>query len=372
VQAPAHEAFRRAFVRAATAGARAPGRVNLIGEHTDYNGGLVLPCAIDRDARVLVASRDDGRFQVASREMAARGAFGARPERAGGWVDYVAAPVFALAEAGVELPGADLWLESDVPIGAGLSSSAALALAVLTALDAAFGLGLDPRRRALLVQRGENAFVGVPCGVMDPLASAEGRSDAALRIDCESLAVTRVPLAGVRLLVAHSGVTRRLAAGSYAARRAECEAAAAALGVATLRHADADLSALEGVLLRRARHVLTENARVDATCAALRAGDLVRAGALLREGQASLRDDFEVSVPELDALCALGDAAPGCFGSRLTGAGFGGCSVHLVEPAAADAVARAIAQGFEARFGRRPEVWKLRAGAAASPWLSPG
>jgi galactokinase len=364
----ARRTFAAAFGRGPLAAARAPGRVNLIGEHTDYNEGLVLPCAIDRDVVAAVAPRRDGRLRVCSRELGERVELElAALARRGHWSDYAAAPCFALAERGLPLPGADLAVASDVPLGAGLSSSAALAVAVLTALDAAFGLGLGARERARLAQRGENAFVGVACGVMDPFASALGRRDTALRIDCRSLAVTPIALPEVRMLVAHSGVERRLAAGAYGDRRAECEAAAAACGVRALRDLPASrLGELEGALRRRARHVVTENARVDAVCRALAAGDPAAAGQRLREGQASLRDDFEVSLPELDALCEIGDAQPGCFGSRLTGAGFGGCTLHLVAAEAADAVARALAEGFARRFGRRPRVHRVRAADGAS------
>jgi galactokinase len=335
----------------------------------------VLPLAIDRDTRVAAAPGEGGRFRVVSREQAADQAFApGDPVRRGDWGDYARGVVAALAEEGFTLSGADLAVASDVPLGAGLSSSASLCVALATALDAAFSLGLGPRRRAEIAHRAESGFVGVPCGVMDPFASALGREGHVLRIDCRSLEVLPVPVpAGAVLLVAHSGVTRRLAAGDYAVRRRECEQALALARESGALPADArswrDVSAaslpalaasLPDALLRRARHVVTENERVRATCAALEAGDLAAAGALLREGMRSLRDDFEVSVPELDALCALGDAAPGVLGSRLTGAGFGGCTLHLVREADAEAAARAIAAGFEARFGRLPPIWPVR------------
>jgi galactokinase len=291
------------------------------------------------------------------------------PTRTGGWLDYVQGVVAALRERGLAVPGADLAIASEVPTGAGLSSSAALELAVATALDAAFGFGLDARARAEVAHRAETGLVGVPCGIMDQFASALAREDAALRLDCRSLEVRTLPLpaARVALLVAHSGVERALADGRYAERRAECAQARRRAGVAALRDLDEEaLSRLAGVPLRRARHVFRENARVDATCAALEAGDFERVGALLREGQASLRDDFEVSAPELDALCEIGDALSGCHGSRLTGAGFGGCTIHLVAAERAPEVAACLAEGFEARFGRRPPVLAVRPAAGAS------
>jgi galactokinase len=350
--------------------------VNLIGEHTDYNEGLVLPCAIDRDTVALAAPRDDRRVRVWSREQGEEGAFALDAlERRGDWVDYVRAPAWALASLGHALPGLDLVIASDVPPGAGLSSSAALGVAVAHVWMKAAGRALPARALAEAVHLGENELVGVGCGILDPYASALGRRDHALRIDCRDRTVEDVALGAgrVALLVVHSGVTRALAAGAYAQRVAECRAALAAAQAAGIAEPGAralrDLAperlpalerALAPTLLRRARHVIRENQRVDAFRDAVRAGALPRAGALLREGMASLRDDYEVSAPELDLLCALGDATPGCHGSRLTGAGFGGCTLHLVEPAAAGEVARAITAGFARRFGREPALWSVR------------
>jgi galactokinase len=375
--------FRRRFGTGPEFAARAPGRVNLIGEHTDYNEGWVLPCAIDRDTVVLGALRPGTRVRVFSREMDGEAAFdAAHAEPTGGWVDHVQGVVAALAERGVAPRGMDLAVASELPPGAGLASSAALAVAVATALDSALGLRLGARERAALAHRSETSFVGVPCGTMDPLASALGRAGSALRIDCRSGEILPVPLPALRLLVADSGVRRRLVAAGYGDRRDECTRAfegARQAGVAPARAralrdlSAADLPALERaldpVLFRRARHVVSENARVDATARALRAGDLAAAGACLREGMRSLRDDFAVSTPEQDALCEIADALPGVHGSRLTGAGFGGCTLHLVEPADAGSVADALALGFERRFGRRPPLWSCTASGGASPLL---
>ena len=378
--------FRASTGRRAEVAFRAPGRVNLIGEHTDYNEGFVLPCAIDRDTLALAAPREDGVFTGTSREDAQavriESGSAARP---GGWGDYVWGVVRAFAERGARMTGADLAVASDVPVGAGLSSSAALCVALVGALDTAFALGLDPRARAETAHRAECFFVGVPCGVMDQLASSLGERDHALRIDCRSLEIALVPLpARLRLLVADSGVRRRLAAGAYGNRRAECEEAlrlarergVAPPGARALRDlSPRDLPALERalppVLARRARHVVCENERVDATARALAAGDLAGAGAALRAGQRSLRDDFEVSIPELDALCEIADALPGVYGSRLSGAGFGGCTLHLVEAEAAPAVADALARAFESRFGRRPPVYSVRAADGGAPLAPP-
>jgi galactokinase len=380
----ASAALRAVFGRDAGAGlaVQAPGRVNLIGEHTDYNGGLVLPCAIDRGTVAVAARRDDGLLRVHSTTLGATDVIDASGfQRGGGWLDYVAGVVAAFRSEALPAPGLDVAIASDLPRASGLSSSASLEVAIATLLDVATGGRLGGFERARLAHRAENEFVGVPCGRMDQLASALGQRSAALRIDCRDFSVRTVSLPeALRILIVDSGVRRQLADGDYGRRRAECEA-----GLATARDKgiappdaqtwrDVDVArlveleaALDATLFRRARHVLTENARVDATCAALGRGDLAQAGALLRAGQASLRDDFEVSRAELDALCAFGDAAPGCFGSRLTGAGFGGCTIHLVEPVRADAVAAAIRAGFAARFGREPAVLLVAAADGAGP-----
>ena len=373
--------FTRRFGRPAEIGARAPGRVNLIGEHTDYNDGWVLPCAIDRDTVVLAAQRDDGRLRACSRESVEVCDLDLRRlARRGDWVDYVQGVVFALVERGHAVRGLDLAVASQLPPGSGLSSSAALCVALATAIDRMQNLGLDAPTRARVAHRAENGFVGVSCGIMDPFASALGRRDHALRLDCRSAEATLLPLPSESLawLVAHSGATRQLAHGSYGDRVAECRRAfqaAVAAGLAppgarALRDlGPADLPALERrlepVLLRRARHVIRENARVLAFCQRLAAAEIEAAGALLCESMRSLRDDFEVSTPELDALCEIADALPGVYGSRLTGAGFGGCTLHAVAPEAAGEVARQLGLGFERRTGRRPPVLRVHAADGA-------
>jgi galactokinase len=320
--------FQRRFGRDPELGVRAPGRVNLIGEHTDYNGGLVLPCAIDRDTVVLAARREDRQLRAFSVDLDRSAAFDASaPERRGDWLDYVMAPVFALVERGLSVAGLDLGIASRVPLESGLSSSAALGVAVSSAIDRAQGLGLDSREIATVAHRGESEFLGVGCGIMDQFASALGRRDHALRLDCRSLEVAPIPLAEgrLRILIAQSGVKRALADGGYRQRVAECasalagarDAGIASQGASALRDLlPDDLPALEKALapqpFRRARHVITENARVDAVCERLAAGDLEGVGALLVEGMRSLRDDYHVSTPELDVLCELGDAHPGC------------------------------------------------------------
>jgi galactokinase len=369
------QAFRAAFGRDPELVARAPGRVNLIGEHTDYNEGLALPCAIDRATRVAAARRDDRSVRVRSLALGAEIHFAlGDAARLRDWADYVRAPALALAEAGHAPGGADLLIASDVPLGAGLSSSAALSVAVTRALAGLAGVALTPLAAARLAHRAESHFVGIGCGILDPFASALAEPDTAHRIDCRTQEVTPVPLPSDAVwLVADTGARRELARGGYGERVAECGTALAAAKRVELAPANATAlrdippsavprlaGALPDTLARRIRHVVSENARVDACVAALGARDLAAAGALLRESHASLRDDYAVSAPELDALCALGDAAPGCFGSRLTGAGFGGCTLHLVAPDAADRVATSLADGFRARFGRTPPIFQLR------------
>jgi galactokinase len=381
--------FERRFGGPPQVAAQAPGRVNLIGEHTDYSGGLVLPCAIDRVTRVLAARRPRASgpglgpgIRVWASDLGQIAEFDpGRLQAEGGWVDYVKGVVFSLAEQGHAVDAVDLVITSELPREAGLSSSAALGVAVITALDQAFGLELGAAARARLVHRSENHFVGTGCGILDQFASALGRRDHALRIDCRSQEVDAIamPVGRVTLLVAHSGVTRRLARGDYRERVAECQQATQALRKAeilapdssTLRDlAVADLSGLEEVLgatlFRRVRHVVTENQRVDGVCRDLVAEDLRAVGEALREGQRSLREDFEVSTPELDALCEIADALPGVHGSRLTGAGFGGCSVHLVDSESAHEVATELRRGFEERVGYGTPVWIVRPADGAS------
>jgi galactokinase len=300
--------------------ARAPGRVNLIGDHTDYNDGFVLPSAIDRECRVTAAPSD---------ELIVH------------WRNDADALSLRIVEAvSAELGVAELTIDSTVPIGAGLSSSAALEVGVAKALAPE----LEPRVLAELCRRAETAATGVPCGIMDQLASALGVAGHALLIDCRSLEVTPVPLPDdVGVIVVDSGLPRTLAGSAYAERRAACEAIAAHLGLAALRDATLDQVADEP----RARHVVTENERVLAAADALRANDLEALGRLMLESHASLRDDYEVSTPELDALVAQLVAA-GCAGARLTGAGFGGCVVGVAPAGEADRIAREVS-GFVVR-----------------------
>jgi galactokinase len=336
--------------------ASAPGRVNLIGEHTDYNDGFVLPVVLPRRVVVELTQRDDGRVRVRSDALGeAEYAIGAE-ERGRGWIDRVEAITFVLARDGYAIRGFDARIRSDLPIGAGLASSAALAVALLRALRDAFGLGIEDRALAVLAQRADHDFVGVRSGIMDQLVASLGRDGTPLLIDTRDLTTTEVALPpAAELLVIDSGVAHDNLAGAYNERRRECEDAAQRLGVASLRHLDGPRPGLPAPLDRRVRHVVSENARVLRTVDALREGDLEGVGALLDASHASLRDDYEVSSPELDLLVGIAQAQPDVLGARLTGAGFGGSIVALARRDGA-AAAQRIAAEYSKRSGRRATV----------------
>jgi galactokinase len=345
----------------------APGRVNLIGEHTDYNDGFVLPAAIDRLVLAAAGRRPGNRLRLWSLQAEppadlALAEIG--PGRVGGWAAYPAGVAWALGQAGVEVGGTDVVVDGDVPAGSGLSSSAALECATATALADLHGAGLDRPTLAGLARRAENEVVGVPSGAMDQMVSMLGRAGHALFLDTRSLDSEQVPLpleaAGLRLVVLDTRAGHRLVDGAYADRRAACEAAAAVLGVAALRDAtleqvEAAAEALGDPGRRRARHVVTENARVLEAVQLLRAGDLDRLGPLLAASHASLRDDYEVSSPELDtAVEAATDA--GAVGARMTGAGFGGSAIALVAADLLDRVADRVRAAFAAAGFGPPEI----------------
>ncbi|MBV2155151.1 galactokinase [Kitasatospora sp. SUK 42] len=338
----------------------APGRVNLIGEHTDYNLGFALPIALPQAVRIQAARRTDGLLRVWSAqgggEVTELRVADLAPGAVPGWAAYPAAVVWALRDAGHEVGGADIRLDSDVPSGAGLSSSAALECAVAVAFNDLYGLGLAAPELALLAQRAENAFVGVPCGNMDQMASMCCRPGAALFLDSRDLSTRQVPVdlaaADLTLLVLDTRVKHDLGDGAYAALRAGCERAAALLGLPALRALDAaDLPAalprLPSELRPLVRHVVGENARVEEAVAHLDAGDPAALGPILTAGHASLRDDYQVSCPETD-LAVEAALAAGAYGARMTGGGFGGSVIALVDTAAADRVAAAVTEAFRA------------------------
>jgi galactokinase len=354
------ERFAERFGHAPAVTASAPGRVNLIGEHTDYNDGFVLPLAVSLRTRVAAARRDDTLARVASRERGAEGIaeYGVGQEQAGrGWLDYVQGVTAILGGAGHRLGGFELALESDVPLGSGLASSAALLVAVMRALRELFGLSLDDLTLARLAQRAEVEFVGARVGIMDQLCASLGDEEHALFVDTRSLAYERVPFPGaLELAVIGSGVAHSNAAGEYNTRRAECERACELLGVASLRDLGVDalprIDALPAPLAGRARHVVAENQRVLDTVGALKDGRLDDLGPLLAASHRSMRDDYAVSVPEIDLLVALANARPEVVGARLTGGGFGGSIVVLARAGAAVAAGRAVVEAYREQTGR--------------------
>jgi len=358
---------------------RAPGRVNLIGEHTDYNDGFVMPAAIGLEIRMAIVPTGDRRVSITLDDTGETGtldldAIGPPTQT---WIDYIAGTVRALAEDGRALRGFRGVLASNLPRGAGLSSSAAIEMAAALALLGREGAG-PPEPRALAGQRAENRYVGVQSGVMDQFASAAGVADHAILLDCRSLAWRPVPLPldECALVVCHSGSSRRLEASAYNERRADCERAVAAIAtiapsVRSLRDVDAELLAraadrMDPVAARRARHVVEEDGRVLAAEQAFAAGDLEEVGRLFAASHASLRDLYEVSSPELDALVAIAAATPGVVGARLTGAGFGGSTINLVRREAVGPFRAAVERDYPARTGLTPSVLEVDAVAGAS------
>jgi galactokinase len=357
--------FATLFGTAPTTTADAPGRVNLIGEHTDYNGGFVLPTAIPQRCRVELTPRPGDKVRVwssAGDPAAGPASYRLGAEaRTGRWLDYVQGITATLRRGGYRVTGFDARLDSAVPLGSGLSSSAALSVSLLRALRRAFALALHDVDIARIGQRSENEFVGAQVGIMDPMAASLADEGTALFLDARSLRFERIPLpAGADLVVLHSGVAHNHAAGDYNSRRAECERACTLLGVGQLRDlGPADLPRVEALpepLNRRARHVVTEDERVGQAVAAMRAGDLDRLGELFYASHASMRDDYEVSVPEIDLLVDLARRDPAVYGARLTGGGFGGSVVMLARQGEGHRAATRIAAEYARRSGQSPKV----------------
>ena len=369
--------------------ARGPGRVNLIGEHTDYNGGFVLPAAIDLEIRIAFVPTADRHVAITLPETGERREFSldAIPQASGQWIDYVAATAWSLQSSGLALHGFRGVLASNLPISAGLSSSAALELASAWALLDPPDLtahGIDPMTLARLCQRAENDHVGVHCGLMDQFAATLGQRGRAMFLDCRDLTYRPVVLPNddVALVVCDTNAPRRLGDSEYNQRRSECEAAVAAIaeqepGVESLRDVDPDMLArhatrLQPVQLARAEHVVGENARVLRTIEALEVGNLAAVGRLFAESHASLRDRFEVSSPELDAMVEIANATPGVIAARMTGAGFGGCTVNLVRREALDTFRAAIEREYPERTGREPHVLVVSAADGAGLMVPAG
>ena len=351
---------------------QAPGRINIIGEHTDYCGGLAMPAAIDRWCRVAAAANGTRRLTVEAN------GFGAATDLdldaltpRGAWSDYVAGVAKTLMDAGIAVPGADLMIESTVPIGAGVSSSAAIEVATAHALLALAGRSADGLQVARWGQKAENDFVGMPCGIMDQYASENGVEGAALVLDCARLTSTPAPLpANASFLLVDSGVRHAHVDGAYRDRRADCEAAAKALGLKLLAELpeaqlDAALARLPPGPAKRCRHVVTETARVRRAAEALARGDLAGLGALMNQSHASLRDDMEVSVPEVDMLAQIARDSAGVFGARMMGGGFGGCIIALADRDQASDAQAAIVARYSKVLGKTPAAFVCRAVAGA-------
>jgi galactokinase len=367
-------AFQARYGAAPALVARAPGRVNLIGEHTDYNDGFVLPMAIDRAVWIALRPRTDSRVVIRSLDFEEEREFDLAHLASVGaqWIDYVQAVAWVLQKRRRDLQGWEGVAAGDVPIGAGLSSSAALELAAARAFAALGGMPWDAREMALAAQRAENEWIGVQCGIMDQMISASGEEGHALLIDCRTLETRSVPVpADTAVVILDTSTRRGLVDSAYNDRRAHCEMAAAQLGVRALR--DVDLATfereqgrLEPLIRRRARHVVTENERTLRAADALRRGDADEMGRLMNDSHASLRDDFEVSRRELDVMVELAQAHPACHGARMTGAGFGGCAVALVRRADAEDFAQMVAAGYQAQTGLTPRLYVCSATAGAS------
>ncbi|MCG5212018.1 galactokinase [Streptosporangium sp. KLBMP 9127] len=365
------EAFREMFGADPQGVWHAPGRVNLIGEHTDYNDGFVLPFAVQWGVTAAVTPRADGIVRLSSLQADGPPLTLSELEAAEGWARYPVGVFWAMREAGHAVGGADLLIDGDVPQGAGLSSSAALEVVVATALNDLHGLGLGKMELALLAQRAENDFVGVPCGIMDQAASALSEEGKALFLDCRSLGSRTIPLDlaahGLQLLIIDTGVHHDLADGQYARRRADCESAARHLGVDALR----DVTDLAGALKRlsgderkRTQHVVTESHRVEALIGLLRAGAVAEIGALLNASHLSLRDQYEVSCAELDVAVEAA-VRGGARGARLTGGGFGGSAIALVAEERAPAVRKSVEAAYAERGWKAPRFLPAAPSAGA-------
>lgn len=359
---------------------RAPGRVNLIGEHTDYNDGFVLPCALEMETLTAGRSRTDSQIHIRALDIGEEYSFDLRDEpvrKRGNWVDYVEGAIRC-----VQLPvpfehGADLAFSSTVPIGGGLSSSAALEVSIGYTMAALAGAEIGAKELALAAQTAEHEFVGIRCGIMDQLASAAAKHGHALLIDCRSLETSHIPLelCSVLIAVCDTKVKHTLASSEYNKRRAECETGVGILkaflpGIKSLRDIsieqfEAHSESLPETTRRRCRHVVSENERTLAAADALRSGDLAAFGMLMQSSHRSLRDDYEVSSPELDLLVETAGRIEGVLGARMTGGGFGGCTVNLVAAAAKERFRAVIAKTYLKRFGFEPAIHFVGAGAGA-------
>jgi galactokinase len=369
--------FQERFGKAPAHVIRAPGRVNLLGEHVDYNDGFVLPIAIDRATWLAFSPSDTDQTTLAAPDVSDEVSFtpetlSAKTGEAGKplptWALYPAGVMWALKEAGLATPALKGVYSSNVPQGSGLSSSASVEMAFVLAWQTTGGWNLPPMERALLGQRAENEYVGVNCGIMDQFASACGEQDRLLHLDCRSLEWDTLPLPkDVAIVIADTKMRRELTSGEYNKRRADCEEAVRILsaelpGIKSLRDVNMDAfnrlaTKLPERVEKRARHVVEEIERSVRAIPLLEQGNMVEFGKLINQCHTSLRDLYEVSIPELDVMAETAQDLPGCYGARLTGAGFGGCTVNLVARDQADAFSAALAAGYEAEAGFSPEIY---------------
>ena len=353
---------------------RAPGRVNLIGEHTDYNDGYVLPMAIDRAIWIALRPREDDRIHIHSLDLGQDSVFRlGHLEKGEGWGEYPKGVAWALQEAGYSLRGWDGVITGDVPRGAGLSSSAAVELATARAFACASGFDWDAKLMARLSQKAENQWVGVNCGIMDQMASAASQAGHALFMDCRTLDIQHAPLPqGVAVAVLDTSTRRGLVGSAYNERREQCEAGARFFAVKALR--DVSVAEFEArqheiqdeAVRKRARHIITENQRVLDAMDAMHAGDIATLGRLFNASHISLRDDFEVSSAALDQIVEAAQTQSACYGARMTGAGFGGCAVALVRADAVEAFTQAVSAEYRQRSGLEAAIYACQPSAGAS------
>ncbi|MCD4685154.1 MAG: galactokinase [Anaerolineae bacterium] len=368
------QTYNDRFGTPATLLATAPGRVNIIGEHTDYNDGFVLPAAIDRAIYVAATPREDQTVKLISVDFDTEDTFDLDrlddPELAK-WSSYLRGALWWLRKQGHAIPGFNAVISGDIPPASGLSSSAAVEVVMIELGLAMVGAEMPQVDKALGGVKVEHDFIGMPCGVMDQMASAMGQAGHVLFIDTRSLEVRPIPVPdGVSIVIMNTKKARGLVDSEYATRRKQCEAAVEILGVKALREVtteqlEAAKDSLGDVLYRRAKHIVTENLRVRVSIMALRAGGLKTVGSALRDSHASLRDDYEVSCTELDVISAIANAQPGCYGARMTGAGFGGCAVALVEDGAVEGFVEAVAPSYEEKTGLKPELYVCQAAAGS-------
>ena len=368
------QTFKTQFGGTPTYLVRAPGRVNLIGEHTDYNDGFVLPMAIDRAAWIALGPRDDGKVRVYALDYEETAEFSLTALQKGkGWAEYIKGVANELKVAGFQVEGWDGVLGGDVPNGAGLSSSAAVEMAAARAFAEVSGFERKPVRMAQVGQKAENRWVGVNCGIMDQMVSATAQAGNALFLDCRSLAYEQVPIpVGVAVVVMDTSTRRGLVDSAYNERRSQCEEAARFFSVKALR--DVSLERFEEergkikdeTVMRRARHIITENQRVLNAVAAMRANDVHTLGKLFDQSHASLRDDFEVTNEALNQIVATAQSHPACFGARMTGAGFGGCAVALVDKGKVDEFVSAVRAGYRQKSELEAMMYVCQASEGAS------